>query len=264
MDSSKHPNLFFVRLQMDAEKPESLKDFELIKQGAEARIYKGLFDNAQPAIAKQRFKKTYRHPELDKTLTVKRIRNEVKLLNKASTFGVNVPKVLKSDEQNGIIVMEFIERAQMCKDFIKETVANCEAVSANEKLDKMASEIGRVIGVLHRNEIIHGDLTTSNMLLQEAADGAHKLYFIDFGLSFISSSLEDKAVDLYVLERALTSTHSRQAAQIFEKILHSYTAEYGRNVEKVIERFEQVRLREANGTMYAKIQLIGLKITKKI
>lgn len=100
---------------------------------------------------------------------------------------------------------------------------------------------------------MHGDLTTSNMLLKTPRDNDEQtlnvVYFIDFGLSFISSSFEDKAVDLYVLERALLSTHSQHAAFLFDNILEGYQIEYKTGYEQVLDRLNQVRLRGRKRSM---------------
>ena len=231
---------------------ELIKGFELIKQGAEAKIYTGTFE-AKKVIAKERFKKTYRHPDLDKSLTSKRIKNEFKLLEKASKLGIDVPKVYKTDLNTGIIIMEYIENSLTCKDFIfkkvKSARLNAESSELDDDLIKIFYRIGGIIGKLHLKEIIHGDLTTSNILIKDFDSQEIKICFIDFGLSFVSRQLEDKAVDLYVLERALLSTHSLQAARLFEEILNGYKVEYGEKVNQVIDRLEQVRLRGRKRTM---------------
>ena len=155
--------------------------------------------------------------------------------------------------------MEYIENSLSARDYINAIVNGLSDKSkVSEKLEDLASEIGRYIGILHRNEIIHGDLTTSNILVKKAnslvdvleIDKSNlNIFFIDFGLSSITNQLEEKAVDLYVLERALISTHSHNAQEIFEKILQSYCKEYGRHNEKVVGKFEQVRLRGRKRTM---------------
>jgi len=179
-----------------------LKNLTVMKQGAEAKIYTGLTgegENKQEvAIVKERFTKTYRHPDLDKSLTSKRIKNEVKLLQKAESLNVHVPKVFRADLNNGIIVMEYIQNSQTCREFILDLVKSDTDYS--QVLIDLSVKIGRIIGNLHLNEIIHGDLTTSNILIVKQ-DNDLKIYFIDFGLSTVSKQLEDKAVDLYVLER---------------------------------------------------------------
>lgn len=63
--------------------------------------------------------------------------------------------------------------------------------------------MGEVVAKIHNNHLIHGDLTTSNFMLSESK----QIAVIDWGLSFVSEKTEDKAVDLYVLERAINSTH---------------------------------------------------------
>jgi TP53 regulating kinase-like protein len=170
-----------------------------------------------------------------------------------------VPKVFQIHLDHGILIMEYIENSLSARDYINAIVRGISDKSkVSAKLEELASEIGRYIGILHRSEIIHGDLTTSNILIKKANNEVDELeiersnlniYLIDFGLSSISNQLEDKAVDLYVLERALISTHSNNAQEIFEKILQSYCKEYGRHNEKVIGKFEQVRLRGRKRTM---------------
>lgn len=94
-----------------------LNDYKLVKQGAEAKIYTGVFES-KPAVAKERFKKAYRHPDLDKSLTKKRIKNEVKLLERARSIGVLVPNVYKVDHYHGLIIMEMIDDSITCRDYI--------------------------------------------------------------------------------------------------------------------------------------------------
>lgn len=113
--------------------------------------------------------------------------------------------------------------------------------SSYDNLNKLSTEIGRVIGKLHVNNIIHGDLTTSNMLLKYKNDNEYELFLIDFGLSYIKSSDEDKAVDLYVLERALTSKHNN-INWFFDNILSNY-AKFNKVNEKVIRKLSEVRSR---------------------
>ncbi len=71
-----------------------------------------------------------------------------------------------------------------------------------EKLEETIRQIGSLVLQIHECGIIHGDLTTSNMIFKNG-----QIYLIDFGLSYFKDSAEDRAVDLYVLERAFKSTH---------------------------------------------------------
>jgi TP53 regulating kinase-like protein len=223
------------------------KNFVILKQGAEAKLYYGLFENKK-VIAKERFSKKYRISELDRSLNKKRTKHEDKLLNKAILLGIHVPKVIKSDIESGIIMMEFIEDSITARDYFIDLVKSDKSQKENvEILSKISFDIGKIIGKFHSNQVIHGDLTTSNILIKNYKDSIivlnYSLFFIDFGLSFISSQSEDKAVDLYVLERALLSTHSSQAKLMFEKILEGYQLEYNLKFDEVLERLNQVRLR---------------------
>lgn len=226
---------------------KQLEGLTVLKQGAEAKLYTGLTENSQEVIIKERFKKTYRHPDLDKSLTCKRIKNEVKLLMKAESLKIDVPKVVRADLNNGVIVMQYVKNSITCREFILDLVK--ENQDYKETLTDLSVKIGKIIGTLHYNEVIHGDLTTSNILIVKTDEHEMKIYFIDFGLSSVSKQLEDKAVDLYVLERALLSTHSQQAEHIFEHILKGYRETHLKGVDKVIERFEAVRLRGRKRTM---------------
>lgn len=135
---------------------------KLIKQGAEAKIYLAdfselYFDYPLKVIVKERIKKRYRIPEIDIKLRRERTIREARILHKAKELGVNVPYVFEVDTKNMIIVMEYIEGERL-----KELL---ERVSMEERL-KICREVGRLIGRLHEGGIVHGDLTTSNMIMR--------------------------------------------------------------------------------------------------
>ena len=96
-------------------------------------------------------------------------------------------------------------------------------------------KIGEQVSILHKNDIIHGDLTTSNTILKD-----DKVYIIDFGLGFISSKVEDKAVDLHLIKQALEAKHWQNWEQLFEKFCLGYSYE---DSKKVIERLDIVEKR---------------------
>lgn len=110
------------------------------------------------------------------------------------------------------------------------------------------TSIGESIGAMHSIDVIHGDLTTSNMLLRRASSSdtnsssLPSIALIDFGLSYVSTLVEDKAVDLYVLERALASTHpedefrERKEERYIEKILAAYAKKVGEKEWLKVER----------------------------
>ncbi len=125
---------------------------------------------------------------------------------KAFRANVKCPAVLCVDAQNGFIVMEHIEGVTA-----KEAI-----ITKKHPFTTIASKIGELIAACHGSDLIHGDLTTSNILVRDG-----EAILIDFGLAQVSSMVEDKAVDLYVLERAISSTHP-EASELFSQIITSY------------------------------------------
>ncbi|KIM51686.1 hypothetical protein SCLCIDRAFT_1224240 [Scleroderma citrinum Foug A] len=111
--------------------------------------------------------------------------------------------------------------------------------------DTLMSMIGVEIAKMHLADIIHGDLTTSNMMLRRETND---LVLIDFGLAFHSTLVEDKAVDLYVLERAFASTHP-DSEPLFGSVLASYEKRMGRHWLPIKKRLDDVRLRGRKRSM---------------
>ncbi|CAM6094781.1 unnamed protein product [Calypogeia fissa] len=186
---------------------------EVFRQGAEARVFQTTF-MGRKAIVKERFSKKYRHPSLDSKLTSKRLSGEARSVAKARRLGVRTPALYAVDPATATLTFEFVPGLSV-KDLL---IQSGPLPSPDGKIEEVASQIGKTIARLHDGGLIHGDLTTSNMLLQ--AD-SNKLVMIDFGLAFTSSLPEDKAVDLYVLERALIALHSSNG-DIIKLVLASY------------------------------------------
>ena len=187
-----------------------------LSQGAEAIIYKK--DN----IIKDRIKKNYRIKEKDERLRTYRTRREAKILDNIKGI-IPVPKLIKVDDKKKIIEMEEIKGSKV-RDVLE--------MSDYEELSK---EIGEKIAIMHNNNIIHGDLTTSNMIQ------SNEIYFIDFGLSFFSHKIEDKAVDLHLLKQALESKHYKIFEECFRAALEGYRK--ADDYEAIMKRFEQVEKR---------------------
>ncbi|XP_016462392.1 uncharacterized protein LOC107785571 isoform X2 [Nicotiana tabacum] len=172
----------------------------LIKQGAEARVFETSFVGKR-CIVKERFSKKYRHPILDTKLTLKRLNAEARCMTKARKLGVLTPVLYAVDAISHSLTFEYVEGPSV-KDVLLDFGLHG---IVEERMNDIAIQIGRAIGKLHDGGLVHGDLTTSNMLIRR---DTNRLVLIDFGLSFTSTLPEDKAVDLYVLERALLSMHS--------------------------------------------------------
>jgi len=151
--------------------------------------------------------------------------------------------------------MEYLDSAKTCRDYINNLLTNStENVDETQtKLIKLSMKIGQTLGLMHKNNVIHGDLTTSNMMVEkETESGDYKICLIDFGLGFAEGTPEDKGVDLYVLERALISTHPNTEF-MFDAIISSYKkelkAERKKECEEIIKKFEDIRMRGRKRTM---------------
>jgi len=227
---------------------------QIIAQAAEAIILR-----EGNKIIKRRIKKGYRIPEIDEKLRKLRTRGEARLLEKASNL-ITVPKVLKADEKIKEIELEFID-----------------GIKLSENLDELKNkyeimvQVGKETAKLHDNNIIHGDLTTSNMILvdleknsknnkkdekiinktinlidqstsnSKLINDSFKVYIIDFGLGFTSSRIEDKAVDLHLIKQALEAKHFKYHNELFASFLKGY--KISKETEKVLKQLEKVEAR---------------------
>jgi len=175
----------------------------LIYRGAEAELYREKF-LGMDCVRKTRLPKTFKQRELDERLRRERVKTEARMLQKARS-AVNTPHVYSV--QGDTIIMEYVD-GQKAKDLFlaKDT--------------KAATAIGTAIRKLHDAGIIHNDLTTSNLILKDGT-----VWFIDFGLAVQGSSLEDKAVDLLVFKRMLSSTHYDVFDKVWPEVLKGYKAD---------------------------------------
>ncbi|KAG6545598.1 hypothetical protein Mapa_012952 [Marchantia paleacea] len=185
---------------------------KLLKQGAEARVFESSF-MGRKAVVKERFSKKYRHPVLDAKLTSKRLLGEARLLAKARRLGVVTPALYAVDPVTASLTFEYVPGAS-----VKDLLLQSGLLPSPGKIEEIAKQIGKAVANLHDGGVVHGDLTTSNMLIRP---DTNQLVMIDFGLSFTSVLPEDKAVDLYVLERALISLHSSNG-DIMGLVMSSY------------------------------------------
>ena len=194
---------------------------KIIAQGAEAKI---ILSNG--FIIKDRIKKPYRVPELDNKIRRRRTRAEAKLLFKASEI-IKSPKPFLQKEENYKIKMPFINGEKL-SEYLDDFQL--------KKQKKICRQIGENVAKLHEQNIIHGDLTTSNMILKN-----DEIYFIDFGLGFVSHKFEDKAVDLHLLKQALEAKHFKNWEILWKEIEKSYS-KY-ENSKIIFERLKSVEKR---------------------
>ncbi len=202
----------------------------LIKKGAEATLY--LADwHGRKVIMKKRLPKKYRVSKLDEQIRTYRTIHEPQLMHEAKKAGVPTPTIFLVDIESATIVMQFIEGKQV-KQLLSE-------VSDSER-HRLCLEIGELIGKLHEYGIIHGDLTTSNMI----KDSEGRLFFVDFGLGEKRKELESRGVDLHLMKRALQSTHFRFAKECFNTVIEGYSKVLGsETVKNVLDKIREIERR---------------------
>ncbi len=193
-----------------------------IGKGAEAVIY---LDTESNAVIKERPVKAYRLKEIDDKLRKFRTRREAKIIEKLSGTELLTPKLLMIDDKNAVIKMEFIEGPKL-RDVLEK-----------KDYKKLCEEVGFKVGIMHNKDIMHADLTTSNMILNKEG-----IYFIDFGLSFFSAKTEDRAVDLHLMKQALESKHYKIFEECFAYFIKGYK-KTAKNSQEVIARLETVEKR---------------------
>ncbi|XP_059919647.1 EKC/KEOPS complex subunit TP53RK [Gadus macrocephalus] len=227
---------------------EFLSKGSVLKQGAEARVYRDVF-LGRSTIIKERFPKKYRHPLLDEKLTHRRTVQEVRSIQRCRRAGIPTPVVYFVDYTSHCIFLEDIVDSVTVRDHIAATRQRSHPSPTLEPLEPLAARVGRVLARMHDEDVVHGDLTTSNMLLRRSGNGEAELslVLIDFGLSYISALPEDKGVDLYVLEKAFLSTHPN-TEPLFQKLLESYAAS-SKKSSAVIKKLDEVRLRGRKRSM---------------
>jgi len=192
---------------------------KIVARGAEAiLIYK------DKDLIKRRISKGYRLKEIDSKLIKTRTRQEIRLLKKLEGI-IPVPKIIGASKNE--ITMDFIKGYKLSDhlDNFSET-----------KRKKICKLIGKQVAKMHDLNVIHGDLTTSNMILKD-----DQVYFIDFGLGFVNEHIEHKAVDLHLINQALESKHYRHYKECFKNLLEGYKS--SKCSGEVLERLEKVKSR---------------------
>ncbi len=210
---------------------------KLIAEGAEAKIYLNE-SKGKKNITKDRIKKSYRIPEIDLPLRKGRTRREAKILRKLVSLGFDCPANI--DDQETSLNMGYLDGKKV-RDVLKK-----------DNMAAIIKEVAEKIAFMHNNGIIHGDLTTSNMIIcKENKKGKdkdkkdkheNKIYLIDFGLSYFSDKVEDKAVDLHLFKQALESKHYLIWEKAFKMFLTHYS-KHAKHSDDILKRFEIVETR---------------------
>jgi len=202
----------------------------LIKKGAEASLYLAEWHDRK-VVMKKRLPKEYRPSKLDEQIRTYRTIHEPQLMHEAKKAGVPTPTIFLVDARDATIIMELIEGKQV-KQLLGE-------VSRSER-QSLCLKMGELIGRLHEYGIIHGDLTTSNMIL----DAEGKIFFVDFGLGEKTKELEARGVDLHLMKRALQSTHFRFTEECFDAVVRGYSKVLGdETVKNVLDKIREIERR---------------------
>ena len=201
---------------------------ELLAKGAEANIYPDHYLDEE-VLVKKRVVKGYRIKEIDDYLRKKRTKNEAKLMAEAKRCGVVTPLVYDVDLKEHSITMEKVQGIEVKKIFSSEDTLDLNQIRS------ISRTIGEDVARLHDCGLIHGDLTTSKLIL--GADGK-SVVFIDFGLGKVSDLVEDKGVDLLVFKKAINGIHHDISRECFDHILKGY--ESARDYREVVTKIEEI------------------------
>ncbi len=190
---------------------------KLIKKGAEADIYQTMWQNSK-AILKIRKVKNYRNSSLDAKIRKQRTIKESQMISHARIFGIPTPLVYFVNLEKSYIIMQQIP-GKPVHDL------------SESKIIKLSKEIGKLVGKLHQNGIMHGDLTTSNFILFK-----NLVYVIDFGLSQNTIKPEDHAVDLRLIKEILNSAHAKIMKNAWKNFLLGYKSVVGNSYHTKITK----------------------------
>jgi len=205
-------------------------DAKLLKKGAEASLFLAEW-HGRKAVIKVRVPKRYRPEALDTRIRSYRTVHEPQLMHEAKAAGVATPLIYMVNVPESSIVMEYVEGQQM------KPLLNA---AGKYERHALCQRIGESVARLHKYGLIHGDLTTSNMILNPEG----QVVFVDFGLGEKNTELEAQGVDLHLLKRALQSTHYRFWEECFESVLCGYTSVLGHlAAEKVYEKIREIERR---------------------
>ncbi len=207
---------------------------DYIARGAEAILKRDVW-NGRDVVVKERIAKGYRHPDLDRRLRGVRIKTEARLMREARRMRVPTPHIFDIDQVSNSLTMEFIHGR------------TARSVLDNpDRRESICREIGKLVARLHAGDIVHGDLTTSNMIVS-----ADRLYFIDFSMGAKAAVTEQKGVDLHLLMEAFRSAHADFYNKGISWVLEAYRNTWesvrgpaGRNeAEAIIARVHEIEKR---------------------
>ena len=166
---------------------------QVLARGAESVIYK-VEHWGSIYVLKWRQSKPYLLQDIDSYLRKSRTSKECKMMTVSRSLGVPTPAVYSVDLNEHTILMDFIPGTQFKQ--LAGQVSQTDLVT-------LSRSFGRLIALLHDGNVVHGDPTTSNVIVDERS----RLWIVDFGLSETNATVEMKGVDLHLIYRAFETTH---------------------------------------------------------
>lgn len=202
---------------------------KLIYKGAEAEIY--LQDwQGELVIRKSRIAKPYRVSELDESIRRTRTTHEANMMHEVRKLGVPVPTIQHIDPESTTLIMDYVRGPTLKEELYK---------LSTEERRRRCNSLGITLAVMHEGGIVHGDMTISNVLSEDG-----KLVMIDFGLGDFSGEIEDKGVDLLLLNRAMRSTHYSFHAVLFKAFLKGYAKTVGKKrADETLQKMREIEKR---------------------
>lgn len=203
----------------------------ILAKGAESDILEKSY-LGEDAILKKRVSKSYRVKEIDNKIRKMRTKIESKLISDIKTCGVKSPVLFDVNLEDESILMEKIH-GNLVKDIM-------DSLSSEDRFN-LAKKIGYNIGLMHNKDIIHGDITSSNMMVDDEGN----FVFLDFGLGSYSDLVEDKATDLLVLKKSFQSIDYEIANETFDWILDGYIDSYEDDLNKnmILNKIKEIESR---------------------
>ena len=177
-------------------------------RGAEADLSLSL-EYPWKAVVKHRISKKYRHSALDEKLMRERTLSESSIIHEAKKAGVHVPSIIKIDSESNTIVMTHVPGK-----VARETLDSMSRSQAKNFFRSLGNQVGK----LHAAGIVHGDLTTSNIIVTSSGEP----FIVDFGMSRRSIEPEDRGVDLHLLQRSITASHITSMVTLISSLIDGY------------------------------------------
>jgi TP53 regulating kinase-like protein len=204
---------------------------KILKKGAEADVFLSSW-NGINSVLKIRKEKKYRNPSLDTRILKQRTIREAQIISDVKSFGISTPLIYFVDYKNFSISMQFV-KGKLIRDMDAKSISN------------VCLEIGKIVGKLHQNGIMHGDLTTSNFILT-----SEHLFVIDFGLANRTEKPDDHAVDLRLFKEILNSAHATVMEKSWKNFIIGYKKTVGtKYCKKILELVSVIESRGRYATV---------------